>query len=82
MTTEMNIYMIACISRSLNVHEKKYGLPQEEMLAAVWAIKTFHTYLHGQKFTLATDHQPLTYLMTKNDLVVTKITQQHMTCAQ
>jgi len=51
------------------VHEKNYGSPQGEMLAAVWAIKTFHTYLHGEKFTLVTDHQPLTYLMTKNDLV-------------
>ena len=64
-----NEYMITCISRSLNVHEKNYGSPQGEMLAAVWAIKTFHTNLHGEKFTLVTDHQLLTYLMTKNDLV-------------
>ena len=64
-----NEYMIACISRSLNVHKRNYGSPQGEMLAAVWAIKTFHTYLHREKFTLVTDHQPLTYIMTKNDLV-------------
>ena len=46
-----------------------HGSPQGEMLAAVWAIKTCHTYLHGEKFTLVTGHQPLMYLMTKNDLV-------------
>jgi hypothetical protein len=39
------------------------------MLAAVWAIKSLHSYLHGEEFTLVTDHQPLTYLMTKTDLV-------------
>jgi len=39
------------------------------MLAAVWVIKRFHTYLRGGKFTLVTDHQPLTYLLTINDLV-------------
>jgi len=62
-------YMVACISRSLNVHERNYSSPQGEMLAAVWAVKTFHTYLHGCEFTLVTDHQPLTYLMSKPDLV-------------
>jgi len=39
------------------------------MLAAVMAVKTFHPYLHGLKFKLVTDHQPLTWLMTKQDLV-------------
>lgn len=64
-----NEYMIACINRSLNVHERNYSSPQGEMLAAVWAVKTFHTYLHGEDFTLVTDHQPLTFLMSKPDLV-------------
>eukprot|EP00983_Pelagomonas_calceolata_P043240 1138829-Pelagomonas_calceolata.AAC.1 len=43
--------MVACISHSLNVHERNYSPPQGEMLAAVWAVKTFHTYLHGTDFT-------------------------------
>jgi len=64
-----NKYMVACISRSLNKHEKNYVSFQGEMLAAVWAVKTFHPYLHGLKFKLVTDHQPLTWLMTKQDLV-------------
>jgi len=61
--------MVACISRSLNKHEKNYVSFQGEMLAAVWAVQTFHPYLHGLKFKLVTDHQPLTWLMTKQDLV-------------
>ena len=55
-----NEYMIACINRSLNVHKKNYGSPLGEMLAAVWAFRTF---------TLVSDRQPLTYLFIKNDLV-------------
>jgi len=62
-------YMVACISRSLNAHERNYISFQGEMLAAVWAVKTFHAYLHGVPFCLITDHQPLTWLMTKPDLV-------------
>ena len=64
-----NEYLVACISRSLNAHERNYSSPQGEMLAAVWAIKSLHTYLHGVFFYLITDHQPLTYLITKPDLV-------------
>ncbi len=39
------------------------------MLAAVWAVKTFHPLLHGLEFKLVTDHQPLAWLKTKQDLV-------------
>eukprot|EP00877_Chromochloris_zofingiensis_P012904 jgi/Chrzof1/7868/Cz02g39130.t1 len=63
-----NEYMVACISRSLNVHEKNYDSPRGEMLAAVWAAKMFRHYLHGQHFTLVTDHQPLQWLLTNNNL--------------
>ena len=68
---QSNEYMVACISRSLNAYERNYSSPQGKMLAVVWTIKMFHTYLHGVHFYLITDHQPLTYLMTKSDLVGT-----------
>ena len=61
-------YMVACISRSLNVHEKNYSSYEGEMLAAVWAIKTFRHFLHGRKFEVVTDHRPLVWLMNNNSL--------------
>ncbi|KAJ9509457.1 hypothetical protein QJQ45_001913 [Haematococcus lacustris] len=61
-------YMVACISRSNNKHERNYSSYQGEMLCAVWAIKTLRPYLHGVAFRLVTDHQPLTWLMTNPNL--------------
>lgn len=63
-----NEYMCACISRSLNKHERNYSSYKGEMLAAAWAIKTFRHHLHGTKFTLVTDHAPLLYLMANLNL--------------
>lgn len=60
-----NEYMVACISRSLNKHERQYEAWKGELLAVVWAIKTFRVYLHGaQEFELVTDHRPLLWLLT------------------
>ena len=61
-------YMVACISRSLNKHEAQYASYYGEMLAAVWGIKTLRPYLHGVHFRVVTDHRPLTYLVTNNNL--------------
>ena len=64
-------YMIACISRSLNKHEANYSSYAGEMLACVWACRSFRHYLLGSphKFTLITDHQPLQWLMSTPNLV-------------
>ena len=56
-------YMVARCSRSLNKHEKNYASYYGEMLAVVYGSKTFRHYLQGNKFTLVTDHSPLTWLM-------------------
>ena len=61
-------HMVACISRSLNKHEKSYGSYHGELCAAVWAIRSFRHYLHGTPFTLITDHQPLKWLLTTPNL--------------
>ncbi len=38
-------------------------------IAVVWGVKTFDFYLRGPiEFTLVTDHAPLTFLMTNNNL--------------
>ena len=59
--------IIACTSRSLNKHEANYSSFKGEMLAAVWACRTFRVYLIGIRFTLVTDHQPLTWLFTSKN---------------
>jgi RNase H-like domain found in reverse transcriptase/Reverse transcriptase (RNA-dependent DNA polymerase) len=62
-------HIVACLSRSLNKHEANYGSYHGELLAAVWAIKSFRHYLHGIHFTLVTDHQPLKWLLTTPELI-------------
>jgi hypothetical protein len=61
-------YLCACASRSLNKHEKNYPSYKGELLALAWAVRSFRTHVHGTKFKLVTDHQPLTWLMKAQDL--------------
>ena len=61
-------YLVACISRSLNKAEQNYSSYEGELLAATWAIRQFRVYLHGVKFTVITDHQPLLWLMSCTEL--------------
>ena len=61
-------YLCACASRSLSKHERNYPPYKGELLALSWAIRTFRHHLHGTKFRLVTDHQPLIWLMKARDL--------------
>lgn len=61
-------HICACVSRSLNKHEKNYCSFKGELLACVWACQTFRQYLHGVHFTIVTDHEPLKWLLGKKDL--------------
>ena len=62
-------YIVACLSRSLNKHERNYSSFEGELLAVVWSVKSLRHYLHGTRFTVITDHQPLKWLMDTADLV-------------
>lgn len=54
---------IAYASRSLQPHEKNYGITEMEGLGAVWAVKHFRPYLYGHPCDLYTDHQALKSLL-------------------
>ena len=54
-------------SRTLSPHEKNYHMTEKECLAIVYAIRTCRHYLMGEKFTVLTDHNSLSWLMKIND---------------
>ncbi|CAG9128375.1 unnamed protein product [Plutella xylostella] len=58
---------IAYASRTLNESETRYSTIERELLAIKWCIKHFRPYLFGRKFTIVTDHQPLTWLFSVKD---------------
>ncbi len=47
-------------SKKLNPCETRYSATNKEALAVVLACRNFHHYLWGTRFTVITDHQPLT----------------------
>ena len=54
---------IAYASRSLQPHEKNYGITELEGLGVVWAVKHFRPYLYGHTCEVYTDHSALTSLL-------------------
>ncbi|XP_041787543.1 uncharacterized protein K02A2.6-like [Anopheles merus] len=54
---------IAYASCTMSKTEQKYPQIDKEALAIVWAVKKFFHYLYARKFTLVTDHKPLTQIL-------------------
>ena len=48
-----------CIRDRLNSAQSNYPNIDREMLAVVFGINRFHTYLYGRPFRVITDHKPL-----------------------
>lgn len=63
---------IAFASRKLSTAEQRYPIHQLEFLALKWAVvDKFHDYLYGTKFTVRTDNNPLTYVLSSAKLNAT-----------
>ncbi|GFS73216.1 retrovirus-related Pol polyprotein from transposon 17.6 [Trichonephila clavipes] len=50
-------------SRLLTPAERNYSTTERKALAVVWALKKFRGYIEGTEITVASDHQPLKWLL-------------------
>ena len=61
--TDSTVRPIAFASRTLQPHERNYGISELEGLGVVWAVKHFRHYLYGHHCTVLTDHEALKSLL-------------------
>ncbi|XP_021728748.1 uncharacterized protein LOC110695830 [Chenopodium quinoa] len=62
-------HVIYYASRTLDEAQKNYTTTMKEMLAVVFAIDKFRSYLICSKVIVYTDHIAVRYLMTKGELI-------------
>ncbi|CAN6570922.1 unnamed protein product [Malus baccata var. baccata] len=60
-------HVIYYASRTLNNAQLNYSTTEKELLAIVFALEKFRSYLVGSKVIVFSDHAALRYLMTKKD---------------
>ncbi|CAN6695192.1 unnamed protein product [Malus baccata var. baccata] len=60
-------HVIYYASRTLNDAQLNYSTTEKELLAVVFALDKFRSYLLGTKVIIFTDHAALKYLLTKNE---------------
>ena len=64
---DKHLHIIYYASHVLNDAQKNYTTTEKELLAVVYAIDKFRSYLVGSKVIVYTDHAALKYLLTKQD---------------
>jgi RNase H-like domain found in reverse transcriptase/Integrase zinc binding domain len=63
-----DLHPIAYACRKFNSAEQNYPTHDHELLAIMYAVREWRTYLHGARFRIRCDHHPLQYLETKPQL--------------
>ena len=66
-TKDKKHYAISYASKTLSEAQLNYATTEKELLAVVFAIDKFRSYLVGAKVIVYTDHVALKYLLTKKD---------------
>jgi hypothetical protein len=66
-TKDKKHYAISYASKTLSRPQLNYATTEKELLAVVFAIDKFRSYLVGAKVIVYTDHATLKYLLTKKD---------------
>ncbi|KAL0297716.1 UNVERIFIED_CONTAM: hypothetical protein Sradi_6823700 [Sesamum radiatum] len=59
--------VIYYVSKMLDTTQSNYTTTKKELLAIVFALEKFHSYLLGTKLIAYSDHAALKYLLSKND---------------
>ncbi|CAN6677828.1 unnamed protein product [Malus baccata var. baccata] len=64
---DKQLHVIYYASRTLNDAQLNYSTTKKELLAVVFALDKFRSYLLGTKVIIYTDHATLKYLLTKKE---------------
>ena len=59
-----NRQIVAVYSKKLTPTEDRYHITDWDLLAIYQACIKWRQYLHGHRYSIYTDHKPLTYLYT------------------
>ena len=63
-------YVVYYVSKTLNEAQRNYTTTEKELLAVVYALDKFHTYLIGSDIIIFTDHSSLKYRLTNKNAKV------------
>ncbi len=63
---------VAFTSRTLNAAEQNYAAHDLELLGIVDTLRAWRCYLHGRKFIVHTEHYPVHYIQTQENLLQDK----------
>ena len=66
-TKDKKLHAIYYASRTLDPAQMNYATTEKELLAVVFALDKFRSYLVGAKIIIYTDHAAIRYLLNKKD---------------